>query len=432
MWFSRTGLKSRFTGGTKLQPCLLLFGIAAAARVAYLLIFRPSLESYYLGLADGLVLTGVLGTDGIPSTAFEPIYPAVLAAGRLLFGDRELLIQVIQACIAGCGAALSYRLTRALTSSHRAAMAAGLMFALHPLLIRQAASASDLWLATTLLVGFSAAFVAIRDVRSAAAAGAWLGLTVLTRSMVLPVLVFAAAILVARRQRREALALTMITVLLVAPLAVRNYALSGSPWPGRSGLNLYIGNSPYTAALVPTYDLDLLEPEAHELFVRARPDVAPDSPRFDAELDAFLTRQAVSFMAEHPWSTLRQKILNVAYFLSPRVAPYEVGGPETRVRIGGDTVVSVENSVARDRSEVVAHAVAALALLVGCAAGAYLRRRDLRRDAILWAIFVTFVGVNAIYVPATRYTAPILFVMMFYAAVAVSGVRSRSEEGSGR
>ncbi len=432
VWFNRTGLKSCVTGGTGLQPCLLLFGTAAAARVAYLLIFRPSLDSYYLGLADGLVLTGVLGRDGIPSTAFEPIYPAVLAAGRLVFGGRVLLLQVIQACIAGCGAALSYRLALELTSSRRTAMAVGLMFALHPLLIRQAASATDLWLATTLLVAFAAAFVAIHDVRSAAVAGVWLGVTVLTRSMVLPVLVFAAAILVARRQRREALALTLTTVLLVAPLAVRNSTLSGSPWPGRSGLNLYIGNSPFTAALLPTYDLDLLEPEAHERFVRFRPDIAPDSPRFDAEFDAFLTRQALSYMAEHSWTTLRQKILNVAYFVSPRVVPYEVGGPETRVRIDGDTVVSVENSVARPRSEIVAHAVASLVLLVGCATGAYLRRRDLRRDAILWAIVVTFVGVNAIFVPATRYIAPMLFVMMFYAAVAVSGVKSRSEEGSGR
>ena len=78
------------------------------------------------------------------------------------------------------------------------------MFAFHPLLIHQAAAATDLGLATTMVVAFAAAFVAIRDVRSAAAAGVWLGLTVLTRSMVLPMLVFAAAILAVRRQPREA------------------------------------------------------------------------------------------------------------------------------------------------------------------------------------------------------------------------------------
>jgi hypothetical protein len=360
----------------------MLFGIAAAARIAYLLIFRPTLVSYYLSLADSLVGTGVLGSDGIPSTAFEPVYPIVLAAGRVLFGDRILLIQIMQACIAASGAVLLYRLALELTSSRRRAMAAGLMFALHPLLIRQAGAATDLGLATTLLVAFAASFVAIVDVRGAVAAGVWLGLTVLTRSMVLPVLVLAAAILFVRRQYREVMALALTTIVLVAPMAIRNYALRGSPLPGRSGVNLDIGNSPYTAALLPTYDLDLLEREAYERFVRARPDVPADSPHFADEWDAYLTRQAISYMFGHPWATVRQKFLNVVYSFSPRVAPYEVSGPETRVRIVGDTVAGVDNSVPRPRSEIAAHAVAALVLLVGSAAGVYRRRRELRRDAI--------------------------------------------------
>ena len=74
----------------------------------------------------------------------------------------------------------------------------------------------------------------------------------------------------------------------------------------------------------------------------------------------------------------------------------------------------------RARLEIVAYAVASLVLLVGCAAGVYLRRRELRRDAILWAIFATFAIVNAIYVPATRYTAPMQLVLIFYSAVAIA------------
>jgi hypothetical protein len=397
----------------------MLFGVAAAARIAYLLIFRPPLHSYYLALADGLVNTGMLGVDGVRTTAFEPMYPAVLAVGRLLFGDRILLIQILQACIAASGAPLLWRLALQLTASRRVAIAAGLMFALHPLLLRQASAATDLALATTLLVAFAAVFVAIRDVRGAVVAGVCLGLTVVTRSMVLPVVVFAAAILLARGQWRETVAMVLVAFAFVAPMAARNYAISGSPWPGRSGINLYIGNSPYTAALLPTYDLDLLEPEAYERFVRARPDVAPENPRFDAEFDAFLTGQAVTFMREHPWRTVGQKILNVAYLFSPRIAPFCVSGPDTRARIDGVSL-AVENCVLRRRSEIAAHAVTSLVLLAGCAAGVYLRGRELHRDAILWAIAVTFVVVNAIYVPATRYTAPMQFVLIFYSAVALA------------
>jgi hypothetical protein len=365
----------------------------------------------------------VFGFDGVRTTAFEPMYPAVLAIARLLFGDRILLIQILLACIAAVGAPLLYRLALQLTASRRVAIAAALMFAVHPLLLRQASAATDLGLTATLLIAFTAAFVATRDVRGAAVAGAWLGLTVLTRSMVLPVLVLGAAILLVRGQWREMLAMTGVTLALVAPMAVRNYTLSGSPAPGRSGINLYIGNSPYTAALLPTYDLDLLEPEAHAQFVIARPDVQPYDPRFNAEFEAFLTARAVTFMRDNKLRTLRQKLLNVAYLFSPRIAPFEVSGVNTRVRIERDGLIAVEHSVPRRTSEIVAHAVTALVLLVGCAAGVYLRRRELYRDAILWAIVATFVAVNAIYVPATRYTAPMQFVLIFYSAVALARLR---------
>ena len=198
-------------------------------------------------------------------------------------------------------------------------------------------------------------------------------------------------------------------------------------WAARSGINLYIGNSPYTGALLPTYDLDLLEPEAYERFVRARPEIAPDDPRMAAEFDAFLTRQALTFMAAHPWATIRQKVANVAYTLSPRIAPYVVSGPATRVVIQDDEVVGVEGAVPRNPAEILAHALTAIVLLVGAARGVYLRRHTLfSRDAILWAIFVTFVIVNAAYVPATRYMAPVQFVLMFYSAVAVARLREGS------
>ncbi|HET9468336.1 MAG TPA: hypothetical protein VFO48_07990 [Vicinamibacterales bacterium] len=50
-----------------------------------------------------------------------------------------------------------------------------------------------------------------------------------------------------------------------------------------------------------------------------------------------------------------------------------------------------------------------------CAASAW------PRDALLWAVVLVFIAVNAGYVPATRYMSPMLFVMMFYTAVALEG-----------
>jgi hypothetical protein len=233
-----------------------------------------------------------------------------------------------------------------------------------------------------------------------------------------------------RDRRRHAAALALAAAVMIAPMVVRNYLASGSFSVTRSGVALYVGNAPHSAALLPTYDLDLLEPEAYELFVRARPDVAPDHPRFAAEFDAFLTRRAFAHMARSPWATLRQKMRNIGYLLSPWITPYEISGPDTRVRAQGDGVVRVEGALPRARLEIVAYAVATLVLLVGCAAGVYLRRRELKGDAILWSIFATFAIVNALYVPATRYTAPMHLLLMFYCAVAIARLCEGSRDAA--
>jgi hypothetical protein len=328
--------------------------------------------------------------------------------------------------VAAAGVVPLYFLTLRLTASHAAAAWAGALFAVHPLLVRQASAASDLALTTTLLAAAALTFLRIRDVRTAALAGVMIGVTVLTRSMVVPVVALGTAILLIERRRQHAATFVLAAVVVIEPMVLRNVLVSGSLSVTRSGVNLYIGNSSHTAALLPTYDLDLLEPEAYELFVRERPDVAPEHPRFAAEFDAFLTRRAFAHMAEHPLATLRQKLLNVTYLLSPRITPYEISGPDTRVRIDGDGVVRVDGALPRARVETVAYAVVTLVLLVGGAAGVYRRRHELRRDAILWSIFATFAIVNAFYVPATRYTAPMQLLLMFYSAVAIA----RLHEGS--
>ena len=65
------------------------------------------------------------------------------------------------------------------------------------------------------------------------------------------------------------------------------------------------------------------------------------------------------------------------------------------------------------------HGVSTVGLLSAAVAGVFLRRREGRTDAILWSILGSFVLVHTVYFPATRYTAPVLFVLLFYAAVGV-------------
>jgi hypothetical protein len=291
---------------------------------------------------------------------------------------------------------------------------AGLLFAGYPLLVRHAATIGDSSLTTVLLVGFAGAAVSIAGVASAAIAGAWLGLSVLSRAMVLPLIALVGAVLVRRGQARDAAVVASVAMLLVLPWWIRNHRANGSWWPTRSGINLFIGNSPYSAALLPEYDLDLLEPVAYELATTARPDIVPGSADYVPRVDAYLTSAAI-------------ELTNVGYFLSPRLIPLYVSGPETRVTLAPPDKVVVEAPVTRPRIEVISHTLAASFVMLAAVVGIYMRRHVLSRDFSLWAIACVFVVVYAVYVPATRYRAPIEFVFFFYAAVALARVPERRD-----
>jgi hypothetical protein len=408
------------TGGTGLQACLFLF--ALLPRVAYLLLFEPRFETTYWALAGSILRSRSLALDGVRVTDFEPLYPIFLAICRAITGDRALIVQLLQIGASSLGAVYLYRLALTLSRDARVAVTAALLFAFHPLLVRQAGAASDQALITTLIVVFAYECVSIDGIGGAAIAGVWLGLAVLTRAMVLPLLGCGLLLLLADGRREYAAAFACSAFLLFAPVALRNHAVNGSWWPTRSGLNLFIGNSPYTAALVPDYDADLLVVPAYALVSRERPDLLPSAPETAGAVDAFLTRRAFRYMADHPLATLGRKALNVLYFLSPRLVPFKITGTDTRAVIGPAGEVAVENSVSRPRVEVIAHAVASSLVLPAAVVGVYIRRRNLRQDAILLAIVTTFIVVNAVYVPATRYAAPMTFVLLFYAAVALARV----------
>ena len=198
------------------------------------------MESPYWALSGSLLRTASLAIDGTAVTDYEPLYPLFLAGARMLTGDRVLLVQVIQLSVASLGAVFLYRLSLLLTGQGRAAMIAGVLFAIHPLLVRQAAAASDLALATTLLVAFGYAFVSMRGFAGAAMAGACIGLAVLTRSMTLPVLAGGVAVLIGSRRTTFVLPFVVAALLLIVPFVGRNYLVSGTWWSTRNGMNLYI------------------------------------------------------------------------------------------------------------------------------------------------------------------------------------------------
>jgi hypothetical protein len=337
---------------------------------------------------------------------------------RFLSRDHVLIVQVAQAITGSLGALYLYRLAYALTDRRQLAAIAALLYAFDPLLIRQAAQPADAALMTTLLVAFTYYFIAGVDTVRIVFAGMVLGLVVLTRSMTLPLVPFALAVLMADRRFYAAIALTIAVLVLVLPFVVRNRSVNGSLWPTRSGLNLYIGNSPYTAALLPEYDLDILQEDAAALIEAEVSHLSSGSPEHNRVTDALLTRHAVEYMREHPLRTLRQKVLNTLYFFSPRLVPFYIAAPETRAITQSGQVI-VENPQRRPLIEVVSYSAFYTPVLIAALVGIYLRWRDLSKEAILWCVVANFITIHALYFPATRYRAPMEFVLLFYAAAAL-------------
>ncbi|HYM25131.1 MAG TPA: lasso peptide biosynthesis B2 protein [Vicinamibacterales bacterium] len=401
--------------------------LAALARLAYLAAARPSFTGVPWALADGLLHDHSLGLAGHPTTDYEPLYPLFLAACRVLAFDRGPVVQLLQVVVASLGAVCIYRLASSLANDERVAALAGILFALDPLLVRESALLSESALATTLLLAFVAKTAALETATDAAIAGVCLGATILARTAALPILPLAAIMMAASRQIRPALTVT-VTALLVAPLPIRNHLVNGSWWPTRSGLNLFVGNSPYSAALIPGDDVDLLQPYAAAI-VRRSTSLSSDDVRFDRAADEVLARRALAWMRASPAAALALKVRNVGYLLSPRIVPYRTATEATRAVIDADgRFVGVEHPRSRPPLVVAGYAVWQSMVLIATAFGVYRRRGDFfRRDRFLWCVAATFLAVHALYFPATRYRAPMEFVLLFFGAV---GLQPALEAGA--
>jgi 4-amino-4-deoxy-L-arabinose transferase-like glycosyltransferase len=417
-WLS-TGLDHVRSSGPDRLAELGIYALAISPRILYLLIARPVFESQYWALSDSLLANGRLGFDGVKTTAFEPAYPLFLALARTLVGNRTLLVQVVQSAVAALGAVFLYRLAATLSGRRRVGVIAGMLYAVYPLLIRHSADRTDAALMTTFLLAFASQFTAATTPARAAAAGGWLGLAVLTRMMALPLIPLAAAIQRRNHGWRGAAAVTLPALVVIAPYAIRNYALNGAIVPTRSGLNLFISNSEYTAKIFPDYGPDILEEYAASVVESRGVSPGPSSPGLERAYDKLWTRYALEEMTQHPWRTAGLKLRNVLYFFSPRLVPYHVPTATTTIQLGEDGTFTVENSPPRRAVDRIVYAISYTPVLALAVAGVWLRRRDLRRDAILWCIVMTFVVAHAMYFPTTRYRVPIEFVLLFYAAVAI-------------
>jgi hypothetical protein len=391
---------------------------AALVRVAYLLVARPPFAGPYWLWSDQLLAGGPFGFGGAHGTDFEPIYPLFLAAARIVSRDHVIGVQLLQVAVSSVGAIFLCRLVNVLTGRSGIAMFSAMLYAVDLLLVKQSVGQSPFVVVTTLLIAFAYAFVTATTTAPIVVAGLILGLLVLTRTATLPLLVGVVVILAAQRQARHALAATLAALVVIVPWSLRSYSVNGSWWPTRSGLNLFISSLPASERLVPDYDPDLLEPMAEPVIAAELQRANDDSPAAAREIDDILTKRALSNLSADPLRAVEARGRNLVHYFWPPLVPYYVQGPRTHIVIDASGEVAVVDGVSRSRAEVLVYSAYYALVLLAAIVGAIGRRHVLlRSDAILMWILATFALTHAVYFPATRYRAPIIFVLLFYAAV---------------
>ena len=377
-----------------------LFGLAALPRGLYLVVMRPAFEPYHWEVSDSLLQHDIFGINGIHTSLYQPLYPLFLAATRLLSRDNVLFIQAAQLAIDSVGAVAIYLLAEALTHRRRIALFSAVLYAMYPLLIRHSVGGNEFSLLSVLLIAFAYAVITATTVPRAATAGLLLGVAMLTRATIAPLLLLVPTVLMISRRRAAAIVLAVTAATVITPWQIRNYAVTGAMWPTRSGDNLRTGNSRDAATLLPKYNMDLSGEYVYSTVERDRPELL--DPTAEVELDRFITGLM-----------LRKAV----YFFWPRLVPSHVMVSDTRVVLEPDGRIQVVNSPPRPLIEEVAYSTSYCFVAATAVVGIWLRRRHLRRDAVLWCIVLVFVAVHTAYFPATRYRTSMEFVLLFYAAV---------------
>ena len=387
---------------------LMVFAAALALRLAAVWFFPPPEPTYNYRLARNLIATYTFGFGAEPTSYIEPLYPAFLAFGMLLFGSDRLVL-LLQALVSAAGAPALFLVGSRLTGMRSAGMWAAMLYAADPYFVRQTHSYIEVPFAVPLLLWTVERLAATRRTDQAVVAGAMSGLVLLTRSALLPSLIGLLVVLFLRRGRLALLA-TAVAVLLILPWTWRSLVYHGSPLPTRSGENLFVSTSPYAIGVVPRYDADLLVQFATERRESRLPGAF--AARKDGAADRLLLREAVAFALAHPAQAALLKLQNAAWIFAPVMLPRNAKSPGTRAELVNGRV-ELTGLVRRPLVWELAHAAFRTLVLVAAVMG-FRHRRGLD-DQWLLAVLAAEFAVYTLFFPTTRLLAPFSAVLMVYA-----------------
>ncbi|MGD8375919.1 MAG: glycosyltransferase family 39 protein, partial [Acidobacteriota bacterium] len=313
----------------------LIVAAAAAMRAVYFALVRATPLFDYLHL-DPLYYVEwgrrIAAGDWIGHGVFEqsPLYPYLLGAFFAVLGERLLLLRVLQLGL-GVAACTGIGLVGSLTLGRRVGLAAGLLAAVYgPFLFYEGQVMKSF---LNYVLATAALLAVLRWRRGGTAwalgAGAALGLLALVRAnslLLVPVLAAWAVIEAGLRSRRgwaAAAGIGLGAALVVAPVTLRNLAVSGEPVLVTSGGGevFYIGN--YEAANGAYLPPPFVRPAPAWEHQDFRDEAARRAgrPLTRGESSRYWFREGLAAIAADPVRWLRLEFRKLALFWNARELP---------------------------------------------------------------------------------------------------------------
>jgi Flp pilus assembly protein TadD len=396
---------------------LCIFGLAVALRLVYLSHLRafpffdhPIMDASYHDSWAREIAGGSL-VRGEPFFR-APLYSYFLALVYSISGGSYLLPRLIQFALGGLTAVITLSLARRLIGL-TAGVVAGLLCAVYPVLIYFEGEL----LTETLFIFLTMLGILLVDtarsgqrLRTWLSGGLVLGLALVTRptiALFLPVAV-GGALFSARRKSAAALILVAGIVIPVVPAAVHNYLASGEfiPVVWQGGINLYLGNNRAADGWSAT------SPEIRKDWwggyrdMIAIPRSEMDSEPSFGQVSAYWSARALEYIRTHPADWLKLMLKKSALFLSSREFPNNQ-----------DYNFMKLNSWVLRNPIVNFGTVAPLAIL-----GVLLLLKRRRHLFFPYAFLIAYFTATVAFFVCSRYRAPVLPVLCFFAGGAVASL----------
>ncbi len=369
--------------------------------------------TFFFDLAQNIAAGNGIAFDGGPAASFRvPLYPMFLAAvtfGHQLFVPVLLAQSIIGAGTVWCAAMLARGIF-----GNTAAIIAAIVTAIYPYYVVHDTALQETSLYTFLMA--LAVLLLLRvhrngSVVAATGAGLILGAAVLTRANLAPFGLFAPLWLgffggsnAAPWPRRLWMAVLCAGVgaLTVSPWLVRTYGLTGAvTLSTQSGVFLWLGNNPYTFSRYPEESIDRSQAVAMAaLSSQEKIELEAVGPN-EARVDDWFRNKGLDYIREHPWQTVSNGSRKIADAFGWSFSPRHSFWPN------------------------LVHALSYGPVMILGLWGMWAGRGHWREHSIVYAQFLSFAAVTAVFFGATSYRSYLDVYWIVFAAGVLAALQAK-------